>query len=644
MKHPFIWALTLVTLCAAFTLTAPKSRAATITADNTEDLQKVLERASDGDIIQLGDCYVNEGLSGQDLPWVIDKAVTFQGGSIYLRGGGIILNADVTFRDTELTFTSFVRHGIMANGYTLTLDGVTCASGGRPIHLFCGGSYTETEDGCGSTPGSGGKIVIRGRTSLASTEGVGNIYAGNLCLGGMTEENSDVHGPANTFDGNPEIVIEAEQGSKLGRIYAGGAEEKIPQGQMNGKVFLTNPASYKVSGSVSVRLHASTVDYVNGLGAAETHVTYTDTRASQYVTDGLGVYHVSSLTAESGYVSPKADSSFADGAALAVKPGAKLSLEQLGSVTAGRFDGGGKLCLGQRQTLRVTGAVTGSTSVAIGGFNAEDGSFRQPAQGHVYISASPSLAQETSFTLAPPTGQPDLAFTYDGASGEWFCGESPETPPVVARSLRFERERILLDSGQNYAEMPLVAEFMDASSYVQDLPFEAIDIWINGDLLALETIESYGEVYSYTVDEIILLFYLAEDTLCVEVMNFSEATTIPDGEYRVELTVLGTNTASGDPITASATLVVGGIRGEISGIDIVGGALRVRLTAPGAGTVMAAVYDQSGRLVRFGSVEIPAGGAEYVDIPLSTSGGTTAKAFLTDGTRPLCRSGSLLIP
>lgn len=640
MKHPFIWALTLVTLCAAFTLTAPKSRAATITADNTEDLQKVLERASDGDIIQLGDCYVNEGLSGQDLPWVIDKAVTFQGGSIYLRGGGIILNADVTFRDTELTFTSFVRHGIMANGYTLTLDGVTCASGGRPIHLFCGGSYTETEDGCGSTPGSGGKIVIRGRTSLASTEGVGNIYAGNLCLGGMTEENSAVHGPANTFDGNPEIVIEAEQGSELGRIYAGGAEEKIPQGQMNGKVFLTNPDSYKVSGSVSVRLHASTVDYVNGLGAAETHVTYTDTRASQYVTDGLGVYHVSSLTAESGYVSPKADSSFADGAALAVKPGAKLSLEQLGSVTAGRFDGGGKLCLGQRQTLRVTGAVTGSTSVAIGGFNAEDGSFRQPAQGHVYISASPSLAQETSFTLAPPTGQPDLAFTYDGASGEWFCGESPETPPVVARSLRFERERILLDSGQNYAEMPLVAELMDDTSYVDFLP---VEISVNGVPAVLEDGENSEDAYPRcTVNGVLLEVYVGGDCLNIGTADISQ--TIPDGEYRVKLTVPGTNTASGDPITASATLVVGGIRGEISGIDIVGGALRVRLTAPGAGTVMAAVYDQSGRLVRFGSVEIPAGGAEYVDIPLSTSGGTTAKAFLTDGTRPLCRSGSLLIP
>lgn len=659
MKKPFIWALALVTLCAVFTLTAPKSQAADIQADGSKDLREFLKSANDGDTIILNaDCYVNDETS-RDAPWVIDKAVTFLGGEITIRMGGVILNADVTFQGTRFTFTSYVRHGIMANGHTLTLDSATCTNGGRPIHLFCGGFYTGTGGDYESTPGSGGQIIIRGKTSLASSEGVGNIYAGNLCLGGMTADVSSVHGPANTFDGNPEIVIEAEQGSELGRIYAGGAEEKIPEGAENGKVFLTNPQAYEVSGSVRVQLHAATVTYVNGLGAAETHVTYTDTRDNKYLMDGLGVYCVSSLTVGSGYVSPKADSSFAEGASLAVASGAKLGLEQMGNVTVGSFTGGGRLGLGEQQTLTVTGAVDGETEVQIGKI------LFVPKEDYPYIQAPSS--SESSFTLIPPGSRPDLAFAESG--GTWTVKSNrPSVDPVIVQSFCFTEKTVLIgqDAGTTYsADLALTVSYVDNNAVLQYLSFLPLEIHVNGVPAVFGEYEDEGEALTHYVCETEygdLSLELTSDadseylTVCPKAYTEGNyLASLPNGTYIIELTVPGEHTQSGSPLSDTVTLTVGesgsipdaGIIGGISPGDITTNTVRIYLAAPGgpvkAGTVMAAVYDAQGRLVSFGAVPVPEEGSHSVDVSVSLSGGKTVKAFLADEQKPLCPSQSISI-
>lgn len=640
MKRPAIWTLALLAVCAVFTLSAPEGRAAEIHVSDPEGLRAAVAAAHDGDTVILDvDCTI---MADNDDPWVIDKAVTIQGCSISCRKGGILLAADVTFQNTAIGFSSFVCDSIMANGYTLTLDNVTYPVGARPVNLVCGGLYTETGYYGGYDPANGGKIVIRGRTSLASThEGVGNIYAGNLCLGGMTEDKGSVHGPANTFYGSPEIIIEAEQGSELGRIYAGGVEEKIPEGQPNGKVFLTNQYDYKVSGTVSIQLHAATVTYVNGLGAGGTDVTYTDTGDYKFVTDTLGLYQIDSLTVESGHVSPLGDSSFVSGASLAVASGAKLGLEQMGNVTVGSFTGGGYLCLEENQLLTVTGTVSGETGVVIGGFTFDDKSSGMPTAGKTYIQAPNSTAN--SFTLAPPNARPGMSFTLDG--GSWSVVDNTTLAPVVARSLRFENAQTSWPSGNIYAELPLIAEFVNEGDAVDYLPME---ISVNGIPAAYLDGESFenGDYLHIELNDVPLLLYVAGDALCVEVEDY-ENTTIPDGTYQIVLTVPGTNTVSGKSITASATLVVGGSQCELQEIELTGGAVRIRLTGPiDAGTtatVLAAVYDAGGKMLRCGSV--PAAGAASVDVPVSTAGGAEVRAFLTgDGQSPLCPSLSKTLP
>lgn len=657
MKKTFIWALTLTALCAVFTLTAPKSQAAEIRADGTKDLREFLKSANDGDTIILdANCYVNDETS-KDAPWVIDKAVTFRGGEIAVRMGGIILNKDVTFQGTRFTFQSYVRHGIMANGYTLTLDGVTCASGGRPIHLFCGGFYTEPGGAYGSTPGSGGKIVIRGKTSLASKEGVGNIYAGNLCLGGMTGDVSTVHGPANTFAGDPEIVIEAEMDSELGSIYAGGAEEKIPEGAVNGKDFLTDPDAYKVGGTVRVRLHASTVDYVNGLGAAGTHVTYTDTRDNKYLMDSLGVYRVSSLTVESGYVSPKADSSFVDGASLAVEPGAKLGLEQMGNVTVGSFSGGGRLVLGEQHTLTVTGAVDGETEVQIGK------ELFVPKENFSYIQAAQST--DRSFTLIPPSNRPDLGFVKNGSVWTVMGGQSP-VDPIIVEKFSFESKDVsILEDAENKSsvDLTLLASFLNNRAPLQYLSFLPLEIRVNGmPAVPSEYIEN-NEAFPYYVCETqygslaLELTGSEPESLTVYSKAYMEGNysdPIPDGVYMIEVIIPGEHTQLGVPLSDTMTLTVGE-SGSLPDTGVIGGispgkdnTVRVYLAAPGgpvkAGTVMAAVYDANGRLVSFGSVPVSEEGSTSVVVPVSLSGGKAVQAFLTDAMKPLCQSQSALLP
>lgn len=652
MKTHLKWATAVLVVCMAVLLAPPLSRAEgtgrTITVGPEENLVEVIKTAQNGDTIVL-----NAGCNatlGNDTPWVIDKSVTFEGGDITLWVGGIILGADVTFRNTSLGFDGFVRNAIMANGHTLTLENVICKTSARPLNLFCGGLYDET---LGSTSCSAGTVIIRGRTSLEGsinkvTNEVGNIYAGNLCMGGMNENVSNVDGPDNTCQGDAKIIIEADSESTLGKIYAGGAQQKIPAGAANGKVILTNPEAYKVSGTVNVQLHAATVDYVNGLGAAETHVTYTDTRDYKYLMDGLGVYCVSSLTVESGHVSPKADSSFVDGASLAVNPGAKLGLEQMGNnVTVDSFSGGGKLSLGQGQTLNVTGDVAGSTCVAIGGFNHEDGSLRQPVAGHIYISAPLSQTQETAFVLVPPSGQ-TMTFTYNSEKGEWFSETGQDAEPTVVSTLKFETERAFAASGATEAAMTVVA---DESAVLEFLP---VTIYVNGAPTEFVTDYFYGEVYRYQANGCALLLFLAgtwPDDSCLSVVLEDINATIPDGEYHIEIIVPGSNTASGQPLTASTTLKVGG-DGMIGGISPEAGkpnTVRILLAAPGgpvtAGTVMAAVYDANGRLLSFGEVTFPTDFPEdenvSVEVPVTLSGGKTIRVFAADERKPLCQSQSM---
>lgn len=648
MNKHLKWASLFLALCMAFTLAPPLSQAAgtgrTIQVGPNDDLRQVVERANNGDIIQLSSSYTLTDPTSTDAPWVINKAVTIQNGALTLRTGGILLNADVTFENMELAFTGNIRNAIMANGHRLTLADVSCAAGGRPINLFCGGLYDSV---MGSTPGNKGAVIIQGKTSLESREGCGNIYAGNLCMGGLDAANSGQAGPPNTFQGDAEIRIEADSTSTLGGICAGGAQQKIPDGATKGKVILPDPDAYKVSGSVHIRLRGGTVREVDGKGAGETLVTYTD-GGSGYLTDTLRTDALSSLTVESGHLAPVADSSLRDGAALDIRPGARLNLGNLGNLTVDSFTGGGALSLGQWQTLTIDGAVSQETSVVIGGFNnSTGGSLKNPAAGHVYIKAPASST--SSFALVSSSGQTDPAFTKN-ESGEWFTGSAPEEDPVVVKAVSFTRSLTAAKTGETYLELDLLADYVQNGASLTYLDFLPLEITVNGiQAEPGKYLDGNEEYDNYVIPSLGLYLEVIQDSLTVTgAVDWSQP--VPDGAYAIELTVPGNHTESGAPLTASTTLKVGGdgVIGGISPGDETTNTVRIYLAAPGgpvkAGTVMAAVYDASGRLISFGEVPFPKDISEddgaSVEVPVSLSGGKTVRVFAADERKPLGQSQS----
>ena len=122
-----------------------RALAAEIPVPDGGDLAQAVENAAAGSTLVLqGSCVVGTE-NGGDAPWVIDKALTIRGGSITVWRGGIVLGDNVTFQNTEINFSSFMRNAIVANGYTLTLDSVTCPTG-RSVNLFCGGLLDSNND------------------------------------------------------------------------------------------------------------------------------------------------------------------------------------------------------------------------------------------------------------------------------------------------------------------------------------------------------------------------------------------------------------------------------------------------------------------------------------------------------------------
>lgn len=623
------------------------------------NLIAAVESAQPGDELTLAGS--GSVVTTNDAPWVIDKNVTIQGGNINVHAGGIVLNADVTFRNTTIAFDGFIANAIMANGHTLTLENVTCANGARPLNLFCGGLYEAGKDTNGA-----GTVIIRGKTDLSSSEGTGNIYAGNLSLGGMDQEHSGEHGPANVCQGDARIEIETETGSVLGSVFAGGAQQKIPDGATSGKVILTDPEKYTVSGQVDVRLKGGVVKQVFGMGSRATHMTYTDSGTGY--NSKIWVDALSSLKVESGDLTPvpaiyndqiSSDlygqllgEGLREEAALSVLPDAKLDLvNYINSLTVASFTGGGKLILGEQQTLTVTGDVTGNTLAAVGGFNFDNtASTSIPKDGHVYIKAPSSQAD--SFSLAPPSNDPSKTFTRD-ESGNWFSGERVVDDTIRVKSLCFASETISVSSEELRTNgLPLLADYVKNDAPLLYLDFIPLEICVNGIPAVPGTYsDDSGEGYShYVVSFPAMSLEMIED--CLVIQDGDLISPIPDGTYAIQITVPGGNTASGEPLTATATLTVGDGGSESGGIvgiekpDTSKTTIRIVVAAPGgpvkAGTVMAAVYDDKGRLISFGEVSLPESGGAF-DVPVSLSGGTTVKAFVADERKPLCPSQSISI-
>ena len=475
-----------------------------------------------------------------DTPWVIDKEVTITGGKLEIYTGGIVLDANVTFKDIEMSFTSNIRNAIIANGHTLTLENVTC--GNHSFNLFCGGllvSDNETITVPIPAPGTVGTIRIIGKTSIQNkdTFGHGNVYAGNLCMGGMDENSNgaDDNGPENEFSGDAVIAIEGS--SNLGTVYACGAQQRIPVNQLSGKETTPNPVDYTVSGLVNV---SGKVPNVDGAGSGRTHVAYEDNGSGYQATNVFS--NLSHLSVVRGNLALDSRCYGLDGAEVFLTSGAKLNLAALAGrlPRLGDFYGDdGFLILDAQQTLEIGGTVTGTTKVAIGDTNYNDTESKNlPAAGHCYIAAPNSSVD--AFLLLPNAAQPDMTLEYNG--GNWTTsGEASGGDQLVGSFSLTTTTQSVSPSEEAEFEMTVTPEDV----YLEYIPLE---ITVT-DVTLIPSADEDG-YFTYTD---------SQNRFHAEVNNDVFYISAADGgTYSITISVPAGHTVDNKKLTQTATLTVTG--------------------------------------------------------------------------------------
>lgn len=538
------------------------------------DLYDYLQKSSveDGDILQCADGVLVAASHGIDDPWIIDKSITIEGGTLTIGTGGILLGADVTFRNTELHFTKPICNAIVANGYTLTLDGVKAGSSGKVFNVFCGTLVPNSKQTFNVPPiGDSNEVIIQGNTNLRSGNttvvGESNIYAGSLSLGSMSPD-TDEAGKSNDFAGNPTIRVEgcANASTPLGTIYAGGAQQRNLYQVDAEKPILRDADQYTVDGTVTI-IGTNAVPAVNGEGATATNVVYQGdgNLASKTFED------ISSLSVETGQLVLENGSWFRKGGELILGADARLDLKKFASTNLDSIDSyqsdGGFLLLDQNQTWTTDAQVSGTTKIAIDSLSANrENSMKLPKAGHTYISAPNSSAGD--FRLLPNLAQPNMTLEKD-ANGNWIA-----TLPAQAASklVSLAPENVQVTGEKTEIMIPLNPIYTGTELRLEDL-LSVIQINVNGQQ-AQFTEDLDSPEYSYYTAEGLQLFIgdygngKGESfAICNEKDPYN--VPVPNGIYTIQITVPGgEHTESGKDVTASCTLTVGDNAPAIKSIPV----------------------------------------------------------------------------
>lgn len=566
-----VLALTMALLPAA---AVPASAASTThTVSSSDEFHRALTAAQDGDVIQLTGSFVLKNPQSNNDSLVIDKAVTIRGGSLTLWYAGILLGADVTFENITLGLASNMRPAIMANGHTLTMENVTRDPTARYIHLFCGGQTGITQgDVAAAKQGGHGQITLKGNTNL----GLANIYAGSISTDGTD----------NVFAKPATVTIDSSvKGQPIEHIYACGALQTPTsendwfdyENEINPP--FASPGNFKVSGNVTFNLYGTAAKRVSGDTGVGGNLAQVNYQGTDYLNDSMVLSNIGGLNVDSGNLVPTAGRleqnnanaadrtseivsvsggscfSSTNNAPLTIASGATLGLQNLGNVTVGNLTGG-NLVLGADQTLTVTGTVSGTTTVGIGGiFNGHSQEIPD-TNNHVYIDASSS--NESSFTLAAPASRPDIELVYQ-TGGTWKAEEGHKATNSIVDD--FALTSVVFDpNGEGNASwsaaLPFTYVRYAPNSAENPIAFIPLMIKVNGS----DTTRIDGEgSFSYTTSDLELAIAgdTGEEELQISTISLDEDQVVAlTGPYLIEVTVPADNSGTGQPITRTATLTV----------------------------------------------------------------------------------------
>lgn len=373
--------------------------------------------ANDGTIYILPaqSAVINE--QSGNLPFVIDKRITIEPApgsekaTLTSRAAGIVLGADVTFKNIELNVINGYHDQIFANGYHLTFVNVTRASGSRLIDLVAGSLYSARQQPAVTVlPGNHGQITVQGNCQF------GNIYAGSI---------------NDNFYGNASITLQDVKSSFIGDIYASGANEAVFNGD-NWFGDIEPPAPvpdaelYTIDGKVSITLRNSPVRTINGAGADTTEVSIN----TENLVSSCSYTNIDKITVEKGKFQPASLSSLPNrNLSAAVPTGGTLDLRKLtGNLALENFWGGGTLILETNALLTITGEVTGTTSFSA---TAKDSFYDAGivAENRIYIETVPTSVG--IFAFDPYPTQKDLKLEKQ-SNGDWkIVKPSSENPTVT---------------------------------------------------------------------------------------------------------------------------------------------------------------------------------------------------------------------
>ena len=447
-------------------------------------LEKALEKVKEGGTIVIKDeVEVERDDGGLDGVLNIEKAVTIQNGKITSERGGIVLGANVTFKDVQIAFNNSARNGIVANGYTLELDGVQSV-GTYAMHLF-GGTITEPQNAY-PNKGSEGKIIIKGNTSI------GDIYAGNLSDLGATEnlDGQPVQGMQTVeshYNGNITIIIGQNATGTIGSVYAHGARENREGGKGNEMWGYDNPEQidniedyFTTTGRINIQLDGPLVKTIKGATDKKAHVIVN----SNELIVGATYSRIGTLEVN-GKVQP---SNLDNGVDLIVNSGGRLELSELtwGDYTAKNFTGvldqktPGIVVLQENyeasgsytpSVLTIEGEIKGVTEFRTNYLEQSDSS-GIVLEGHGYIIGN-STNNGKEFIFNPYASQKNGTLSYSG--GMWTV---TGTEAIVAtKPVRFDielSERSVSvtknDINTNGVSLPITYELASDSDYLEDVP------------------------------------------------------------------------------------------------------------------------------------------------------------------------------
>ena len=519
-------------------------------------LEKALEKVKEGGTIIIKDSYSSAyANAGNDEPFIINKAVTIQGGGFSNNYAGIILGADVTFQNIELSFSNPARNAIIANGHTLTLDGVT-STGTYGINLFCGDITEEQNTYIAPNAGNDGRIILKGTNKLKTSEGKGgDIYAGNFSDLGTTAQNPTV---VSTFTGDATIRVEKGATGNVGNVYAYGAREDRDTGDYDTDMVTGNDIeeNYKITGDVTIELYGSLIKRVSGASDKKAHVTFN----SASLIGGITFSKIGTLEVN-GELQP---SHLDEGVDIVLNSGAKLDLAKLNFdiPTIGNFTGAGTketagiLLLDENHdetpntpdTMIVAGTIQGYAELRTD-YYATDTTSGIVTEGHVYVKGNSTNSGE-EFIFKPYETQTAISLKYE--NGTWTAKKSGEETvhKPTSFSLGKKSESITKTKiNESGISIPIEYEFDDPSAVIAGVPLKIKVTY--GSQFANATMKTDDIYDGYVVNACNMEIYISgEGNLCI--VNNGKNINASSNPYKIEVSVETKN----DLIIETFTLTV----------------------------------------------------------------------------------------